>query len=52
MDIQPGDGFGELLPNESLSMDVIFSAGKPKEYSFVLTIKTAIDRFVTVCTVR
>lgn len=46
VDVQPGDGFGELLPNETLSVDVIFSAEKPKEYSFILTIKSAIDKYV------
>ena len=44
VEVQPNDGFGQLLPRETLSVDVIFSAKKPKEYSFELTCKTGIDR--------
>ena len=46
VDVQPGDGFGEILPEETLAVDVIFSARKPREYSFDLVIKTAIDKYV------
>ena len=46
VEVQPNDGFGTLLPLETLSMDVIFSANKPKEYTFDLTIKTGFDRYV------
>lgn len=44
VEVQPNDGFGQLLPCETLSVDVIFSAKKPKEYSFELTCKTGIDK--------
>ena len=44
VEVQPNDGFGQLLPRETLSVDVIFSAKKPKAYSFELTCKTGIDR--------
>ena len=30
VDIQPDDGFGTLLPLETINLDVIFSAAKPK----------------------
>ena len=30
VDIQPNDGFGTLLPLETIDLDVIFSAAKPK----------------------
>ena len=30
VDIQPNDGFGTLLPLETIDLDVIFSAEKPK----------------------
>ena len=30
VDIQPNDGFGVLLPLETIDLDVIFSAAKPK----------------------
>ena len=44
VEVQPNDGFGQLLPHETLTLDVIFSAKKPKEYNFELTCKTGIDR--------
>ncbi len=46
MDVQPGDGLGEILPQETLAVDVVFSARKPRDYSFELTIKTALDKYV------
>lgn len=45
VEVQPGDGFGTLLPQESLKIDVIFSASKAKEYRFQLCCKTKSDRF-------
>ncbi|XP_034609131.1 cilia- and flagella-associated protein 74 isoform X5 [Trachemys scripta elegans] len=44
VDIQPSDGFGTLLPLESLNLDIIFKANKAKEYSFELTCKSEINR--------
>lgn len=44
VEVQPGDGFGTLLPQESLKIDVIFSANKAKEYRFQLCCKTKTDR--------
>ncbi len=44
VDVQPGDGLGEILPQETLAVDLVFSARKPREYSFELTIKTALDK--------
>lgn len=44
VDIQPGDGFGLVLPKETLALDVIFSAKKPREYLFELVIKTELDK--------
>nr|XP_008122497.1 PREDICTED: cilia- and flagella-associated protein 74 [Anolis carolinensis] len=44
VEVQPNDGFGVLLPLESLSLDVIFKPKKAKEYSFHLTCKTEINR--------
>lgn len=44
VDVQPGDGFGELLPFETVTLDVIFSAEIPQEYSFVLLVRTAINK--------
>lgn len=46
VEVQPNDGFGVLLPLESLILDVIFHAKKAKEYSFELTCKTEINRCV------
>nr|XP_021137445.1 cilia- and flagella-associated protein 74 isoform X3 [Columba livia]XP_021137446.1 cilia- and flagella-associated protein 74 isoform X3 [Columba livia] len=44
VEIQPNDGFGILLPLESLTLDIIFKANKAKEYSFELTCKSEINR--------
>ncbi|KAM9350311.1 cilia- and flagella-associated protein 74 [Symphorus nematophorus] len=44
IDVQPNDGFGTLLPQETLEIDLIFSANKAKEYSFQLTCKSGINR--------
>jgi len=65
VDIQPNDGFGTLLPLETIDLDVIFSAVKlkvvhmvkhnlsvylyPQEYSFTLRCKSGIDRCMSVC---
>ena len=43
VEVQPGDGFGTVLPGETLPVDVIFSTRKPREYSFELTCKTGTD---------
>ncbi|XP_035200775.1 cilia- and flagella-associated protein 74 isoform X12 [Oxyura jamaicensis] len=44
VEIQPNDGFGVLLPLESLTLDIIFKANKAKEYSFELTCKSESNR--------
>ncbi|XP_058017447.1 cilia- and flagella-associated protein 74 [Ahaetulla prasina] len=44
VEVQPNDGFGVLLPLESLTLDVIFKAKKAKLYSFELVCKTEINR--------
>ncbi|XP_042335788.1 cilia- and flagella-associated protein 74 isoform X2 [Sceloporus undulatus] len=44
IEVQPNDGFGILLPLETLSLDVLFKPKKAKEYSFHLTCKTEINR--------
>ncbi|XP_041128788.1 cilia- and flagella-associated protein 74-like isoform X3 [Polyodon spathula] len=44
VDVQPNDGFGILLPMETVEIDIIFSAKKAKEYSFELTCKSGINR--------
>lgn len=44
VDVQPEDGFGELLPTESLDLDVIFSAKKPRLYQFELVCKSGLDK--------
>ncbi|KAF3696620.1 Cilia- and flagella-associated protein 74 [Channa argus] len=44
IDVQPNDGFGTLLPHETLEIDLIFSASKAKEYSFRLTCKSGANR--------
>ncbi|KAK2851123.1 hypothetical protein Q5P01_007399 [Channa striata] len=50
MDVQPNDGFGTLLPHETLEIDLIFSATKAKEYNFQLTCKSGANRdFLLTC---
>ncbi|XP_041275777.1 cilia- and flagella-associated protein 74 [Onychostruthus taczanowskii] len=44
VEVQPNDGFGTILPLESLTLDIIFKATKAKEYSFELTCRTEINR--------
>ncbi|XP_030843009.1 cilia- and flagella-associated protein 74 [Strongylocentrotus purpuratus] len=44
IDVQPNEGFGTLLPFETIELDIIFSARKAKEYSFDLTCKSGINR--------
>uniref|UniRef100_A0AAQ6IMB2 Cilia- and flagella-associated protein 74 n=1 Tax=Anabas testudineus TaxID=64144 RepID=A0AAQ6IMB2_ANATE len=44
IEVQPNDGFGTLLPHETLEIDLIFSANKAKEYSFQLSCKSGINR--------
>ncbi|KAM6930109.1 cilia- and flagella-associated protein 74-like [Lycodopsis pacificus] len=44
IELQPDDGFGTLLPQETLEIDLMFSANKAKEYHFQLSCKSGINR--------
>ncbi|XP_013359683.1 PREDICTED: cilia- and flagella-associated protein 74 isoform X5 [Chinchilla lanigera] len=44
IDIQPNDGFGTILPLETLQLDVLFQPTKAREYSFQLVCKSEINR--------
>uniref|UniRef100_A0ABI8AG12 Cilia and flagella associated protein 74 n=1 Tax=Felis catus TaxID=9685 RepID=A0ABI8AG12_FELCA len=44
VDVQPSDGFGTILPLETLQLDVIFQPTKAKEYNFELVCKSEINR--------
>ncbi|KAF7656333.1 hypothetical protein LDENG_00042830 [Lucifuga dentata] len=44
IEVQPNDGFGTLLPQETLQIDLIFSPKKAKDYHFQLTCKSGINR--------
>lgn len=46
IEVQPKDGFGTLLPQETVKIDLIFSANKAKEYRFQLCCKSGTDRLV------
>lgn len=46
IDVQPNDGFGTLLPQETLEIDLIFSPKTAKEYRFQLTCKSGINRLI------
>lgn len=44
IDVQPNDGFGTLLPQETQEIDLIFSANNVKEYNFQLSCRSGINR--------
>ena len=44
IDIQPNDGFGKILPLETIELNIILSAKQAKEYEFTLTCKSGINR--------
>ncbi|MED6257656.1 hypothetical protein ATANTOWER_029069, partial [Ataeniobius toweri] len=44
IEVQPNDGFGTLLPQETLEIDLIFGPTKAKEYNFQLCCKSGINR--------
>ncbi|KAM4609911.1 cilia- and flagella-associated protein 74 [Polymixia lowei] len=44
VEVQPNDGFGTLLPLETLEINLIFSAKKAKEYRFQINCKSGINR--------
>ncbi|XP_020831607.1 cilia- and flagella-associated protein 74 isoform X2 [Phascolarctos cinereus] len=47
VEIQPNDGFGTILPLQSLPLDVIFKPSKAKEYDFQLVCISEINREFT-----
>ncbi|XP_002663289.3 cilia- and flagella-associated protein 74 isoform X1 [Danio rerio] len=49
IDVQPNDGFGTLLPSQSMDIYLIFSALKAGEHNFTLTCKTSINRDFQLC---
>ncbi|XP_037540264.1 cilia- and flagella-associated protein 74, partial [Nematolebias whitei] len=44
IEIQPNDGFGTVLPQETLEINLIFSPKKAQEYNFQLCCKSGINR--------
>ncbi|XP_041062954.1 cilia- and flagella-associated protein 74 [Carcharodon carcharias] len=44
VDVQPNDGFGVLLPLETLNMNIFFKAKQAQEYAFELICKSEINR--------
>ncbi|KAL4646101.1 cilia- and flagella-associated protein 74 [Arapaima gigas] len=44
IDIQPNDGFGTLLPLETLELDITFSPQKAGKFNFQLVCKSGINR--------
>ncbi|KAK7884358.1 hypothetical protein WMY93_027481 [Mugilogobius chulae] len=44
VEVQPNDGFGTLLPQETLNVDLIFRPKKAQVYSFQLCCKTGLNR--------
>uniref|UniRef100_A0A4X2MBJ8 Cilia and flagella associated protein 74 n=1 Tax=Vombatus ursinus TaxID=29139 RepID=A0A4X2MBJ8_VOMUR len=47
VEVQPNDGFGTILPLQSLPLDVIFKPRKAKEYDFQLICISEINREFT-----
>lgn len=48
MSVQPNDGFGTLLPNETIELDINFSPKSAKDYSFSVTCKSLVNRDFTI----
>ncbi|KAM4570699.1 cilia- and flagella-associated protein 74 [Fundulus diaphanus] len=44
IEVQPNDGFGTLLPQETLEIELMFSPKKAKEYNFQLRCKSEFNR--------
>ncbi|XP_035828407.1 cilia- and flagella-associated protein 74 [Aplysia californica] len=44
IEVQPNDGFGTLLPLETLELDVIFSPRKTRDYKLELVCRSLINR--------
>lgn len=44
VDVQPNDGFGTILPLETIELDLILNADKARDYSFQLMCKSTIGR--------
>ena len=50
VNVQPNDGFGTLLPNETISIDVNFCPKYAKEYKFSVLCKSLVNReFIINC---
>lgn len=50
MNVQPNDGFGTLLPNETIPIDINFSPKMAKEYKFTVLCKSMVNRdFIINC---
>ena len=51
MDVQPNDGFGTILPQETMDLDVVVSVKRAREYNFTLLYRSGINRdFPVHCT--
>ena len=44
VDVQPGDGFGNILPGETVHLDLLFSPDKSKDYEFEVTCKSLLNQ--------
>ncbi|XP_078491264.1 cilia- and flagella-associated protein 74-like [Ciona intestinalis] len=44
VDIQPNDGFGTILPLETIDIDIIINAKRARDYDFTLLCKSGINR--------
>ena len=48
VNVQPNDGFGTLLPNETIKLDINFCPKSAKEYKFSVTCKSIVNRDFTI----
>lgn len=46
VEVQPNYGFGTLLPQETIDVDVIFSPTEPKFYQFPIICRTTFARYL------
>ncbi len=46
--MQPNDGFGTLLPNETIQIDINFCPNAAKEYKFQVVCKSLVNRDFTI----
>ncbi len=44
IDVQPGDGFGDILPGETIQLELLFSPDKSKDYKFEVICESLLNQ--------